>query len=122
MKVNSIQNYNLSFNAKLQLSGNTKLLNPENVKCLKNTVENIGTKSDIIAIKLPETLKEDALISFAGFVNGVNVQISESFDKNDGLMTALTKGLNNLKERVEDFLVLKSRLDEYGIMPVEKIK
>ena len=122
MKVNSIQNYNLSFNAKLQLSGNTKLLNPENVKCLKNTVENIGTKSDIIAIKLPETLKEDAFIGFAGFVDGVNVQISEIFDKNDGLMTALTKGLNSLKKRVEEFLILKSKLDEYGIMPVEKIK
>ncbi len=121
MKVNSIQNYNLSFNAKLQLSGNTKLLNPENVKCLKNTVENIGTKSDIIAIKLPETLKEDAFIGFAGFVNGVNIQISEIFYKNYGLMTALTKGLNSLKKRVEEFLILKSKLDEYGIIQVEKI-
>ena len=43
-------------------------------------------------------------------------------DKNDGLMTALTKGLNNIKESVEDFLALKSKLDEYGIMPVKKLE
>ena len=121
MQISPIQQNNTNFKARLQLSGNTKLLNSENVKCLKNTVENIGTKSDIISIKLPETLKEDALISFAGFVNGVNIQISESFNKNNGLMTTLTKGLNNLKERVEEFLILKSKLDEYGIIQVEKI-
>lgn len=127
MKINSItknnvQNNNPNFNARLQLSGNIKLLNTENIKSLKSTVENIGAKSDIIAIKLPETLKNKTVIGFAGLINGVIVQFVEKFDKNNELTTCLTNGLNNIKETVGSLPVIKSELDDDYIMTKEEIK
>ena len=64
------------------------------VKCLKNTVENIGTKSDIIAIKLiheiknrdPEYLKNHYIV---GFMNSILAKLysttitSFAYDTND---------------------------------------
>ena len=127
MKINSItknnvQNNNPNFNARLQLSGNIKLLNTENIKSLKSTVENIGAKSDIIAINLPETLKNKTVIGFAGLINGVIVQFVEKFDKNNELTTCLTNGLNNIKETVGSLPVIKSELDDDFIMTKEEIK
>ena len=53
MKVDSIQNNNPSFYAKLQLRGNTKLIADDGFKTIKEIVGKIGSETDIIDIALP---------------------------------------------------------------------
>ena len=102
MKVNSITKYNVqnnkpSFNASLQLSGNTNLLVNDGVATLQEFVSRIGSRGDFIDIALPmsnKITKNNAKANIAGWVNGTLKQFPQSIEKTD-VLGSLIKGLKS---------------------------
>lgn len=100
MKINSIQNNNPNFNAKLQLRGNTELIANDGVNKLKEVASKIGSESDIIDIAIPMSnkfIKNKADLNIAGYVNGALEQFTHSIEKTNVLMGVIV-GLEKVKD------------------------
>ena len=100
MKVDSIQNNNPSFYAKLQLRGNTKLIADDGFKTIKEIVGKIGSETDIIDIALPmfnRFIKNKANINIACYVNGSLEQFSQNIEKTN-ILACVIAGLEKAKE------------------------
>ena len=90
--------YKPAFRANLQISGNTKLLDKDQVKHLKGMASEVGSDKDVIDIHLPYETRDDiGDVSVAGYVNGMLAQYTQRFENNN-VYRAAVSGLVNAKE------------------------
>ena len=92
-----INNYQPSFNARMQLRGNISLLQKGEVESLKTIIGRIGSTPDIVDITLPHQLSESGTVRMAGYINGALEQFSGNFNNND-IYSGIIKGLDKIKE------------------------
>jgi len=91
MQISPIQQNNTSFRAQMQLRGNLTLLKKEQTQTLKNIIDKLGSKTDIIDINLSENINK-GFIPLAIFANNKLFQVFGEIKNNDvyaGVVNAL---------------------------------
>ena len=116
-----INNYQTSFKAQMQLNGNINLLKDKEIQTLKAIIDKIGTKTDIVDIKLTEKVINKGFIPIATFANNKLSQfIGES--KNDDVYSGI---INALEQTIEIFpniaTIMTSSLVTKKAEEIEKI-